>query len=261
MIPDFMIRAALAGLGVVAAAGPLGGFVVWRRMAYFGDATAHASLLGVALALGLGINLLGGVLAVAVLMALGLAAISGRGIGADTALGVMAHGALAAGLVGLSLFSNRAVNIETYLFGDILAVRWSDLAWIWGGALTVLGVIAWRWQAWLTTTLSPDLAASEGIDPRREQMLLTLTLAIVVAVAIKVVGALLITAMMIVPAAAARSLSRTPEVMAAGASIAGVLAVVGGLWLAWELNSPAGPSIVCVAVALFALSRLRQPPG
>ncbi|NVJ95077.1 MAG: metal ABC transporter permease [Marivivens sp.] len=258
MLSDFIIRAALAGVGTAIAAGFLGSFVVWRRMAYFGDATAHAAVLGVAIALGFQVSILGSVGVVAVLMAVGLWALTGRGFAADTVLGVLSHGALALGLLAVALVPSARVDLDTYLFGDVLTVSKTDLTVIWGGAAVVVGVLAWRWSRMLTATVSPDLAYAAGIDPRREQLILTLLLAGVVAVSIKVVGALLITALLIIPAAAARNLSRTPEAMAVIAVLCGIIAALGGVGLSFTLNTQAGPSIVCTAAALFVLSLLRR---
>ena len=252
MLDDFLVRAALAALGVALAAAPLGCFVVWRRMAYFGDATAHAAILGVALALALSVSVFAGALAVALLMAVTVSALSGRGFAMDTLLGVMAHSALAFGLVAVALLSGARIDLMAYLFGDILAVGRADLAVIWGGAALVLALMTWRWSALLTATLGADLARAAGIDPRREQMVLTLALAVVVAVAIKVVGVLLIAALLIIPPAAARPLSPTPERMALLAAAIGAAAGLGGLWGAYRLDSPAGPTIVCAAALIFA---------
>lgn len=256
MLDSFLIRAALAGLGVALAAAPLGCFVVWRRMAYFGDATAHASILGVALALSFNMSIFAGVLVVALGMATMVSMLSGRGYAMDTLLGVMAHSALAFGLVAVSFLEGVRIDLMAYLFGDILAVGRVDLAVIWGGALLVLGLVGWRWQRLLTATVSPDLAHASGIDPKREQLALTIALALVVAVAIKVVGVLLIAALLIIPAAAARPLARTPERMAAIAALIGAASALGGLWLAYQFDTPTGPTIVCVAAGLFALTSL-----
>lgn len=252
MLDDFMVRATLAGIGVAVAAAPLGSFVVWRRMAYFGDATAHAAILGVALALALEISVFAGTVAVALAMALTVSALSGRGYAMDTLLGVLAHSALAFGLVAVSFLSGIRIDLMAYLFGDILAVSRTDLVIIWSGALLVAGLIGWRWSALLTATLSEELAYASGIDPKRERLVLTLALAVTVAVAIKVVGVLLIAAMLIIPAAAARPLSRTPEAMALIAAALGAASVVIGLRAAFAFDTPAGPSIVCVAAVYFA---------
>ncbi|QMU59683.1 MAG: hypothetical protein GKR98_16760 [Boseongicola sp.] len=253
---DFMFRAALAGVGAAIAAAPLGCFVVWRRMAYFGDATAHASILGVALAFTFSTSVFVGALAVALAMAVIVSSLSGRGLATDTLLGVMAHSALAFGLVAVSFLQGIRVDLMAFLFGDILAVGRFDIAVIWGGAVLVVALLTWRWSSLLTATLNPDLAYASGIDPRREQLVLTIALALVVAIAIKIVGALLIAAMLIIPAAAARPLSKTPERMAAIAALIGALSVVVGLRSAFILDTPAGPTIVCVAALIFAVSSL-----
>jgi zinc transport system permease protein len=252
MLDDFMMRATLAGIGVALAAAPLGCFVVWRRMAYFGDATAHAAILGVALSLALSISVFAGALVIALLMALTVNLLTGRGYAMDTLLGVLAHSALAFGLVAVSFLSGIRIDLMAYLFGDILAVSRLDLSIIWGGAALVVVLIGWRWSALLTATLNEDLAYASGIDPKREQLVLTLALAITVAVAIKVVGVLLIAAMLIIPAAAARPLSRTPESMALVAAGIGSVSALVGLRAAYIFDTPAGPSIVCVAAVIFA---------
>ncbi len=251
-----MTRATLAGIGVAFAAAPLGCFVVWRRMAYFGDATAHAAILGVALSLALEVSIFAGALAVALLMALSVTLLARRGYAMDTLLGVLAHSALAFGLVAVSFLSGVRIDLMAYLFGDILAVSHLDLVVIWGGAVIVAGLITWRWSALLTSTLNEELAYANGMDPKREQLVLTLSLAITVAVAIKVVGVLLIAALLIIPAAAARSLARTPEAMALIAAAIGAAAAIAGLQGAYLFDTPAGPTIVCVAAILFGFLNL-----
>lgn len=254
MTDPFLIRAFLAGLGVAIAAGPLGCFVVWRRMAYFGDATAHAAILGVALSLLMGMPVAVGTMAVALAMALTVSALSARGHGVDSTLGVLAHSALAIGLVAISFANGVRVDLSSFLFGDILAVSSEDLVVIFTGAILVLALLVWRWQGLLLATLNPELATAAGVSPRREQLVLTLALALTVAVALKVVGALLISAMLLVPPAVARSAANTPERMAVGAVLVGIAAVIGGLWASWTLDTPAGPSIVTVAAIAFVLS-------
>jgi zinc transport system permease protein len=256
MLDDFLVRAGLAGIGVAVAAGPLGCFVVWRRMAYFGDATAHAALLGVALALGFGISVVAGTLGVALAMGVAVASLSHRTRAMDTALGVVAHAALALGLVAIGLVQGVRVDLQAFLFGDILAVDRTDLAVIWSGAMLTVALLVWRWQPLLTETLNPDLAQASGYDPRREQLVLIVALAVVVAVAIKVVGALLISAMLLIPAASARPLARTPEAMALIAVAIAVLSVLAGLWASLRLDTQTGPSIVAASAVFFAASLL-----
>jgi zinc transport system permease protein len=252
LLDDFFWRAILAGLGVALAAAPLGCFVVWRRMAYFSDAAAHAAILGVALSLAFSMSVFAGALVVALVMAWAVSALSGRGVATDTLLGVLAHSALAFGLVAVSFLEGIRVDLMAYLFGDILAVSRFDLLVIWGGAALVILLLAWRWNALLAATLGEDMAYASGINPRTEQMVLTLALAVVVAVAIKVVGALLIGALLVIPAAAARTLADTPERMACVAAIIGTVSVVLGLQTAFVADTPAGPTIVTVAAVIFA---------
>jgi len=256
LLDDFVVRAALAGVGVALVAGPLGCFVVWRRMAYFGDTVAHAALLGVALALAFDIGVIPAVLAVAAVVALAVARGTGRRYAADTLLGVLAHGGLAVGLVVLSFLPGGRGDLSAWLFGDILAVGVGDLALIWGAAGLAGLALWWGWARLLNSTINEELAWAEGGNPERDRLLLTLALALLVAAALKVVGALLITAMLILPAAAARPLARTPEAMVLAAALIGATAALGGLRLAWVADTPAGPSMVVVALGLFVVSNL-----
>lgn len=256
MMSDFMIRAALAGLGVAVAAGVLGVFIVWRRMAYFGDATAHAAILGVAFALGLALPVTGGVLAVALVAAILVHLLAGRQAAGDTILGVVAHGALAFGLVAMALVPGGRRDLDAFLFGDVLTVSAGDVALIWAGAAAIVAIVFWRWSRLLTATVSPELAHASGIDPAREGLVLMLLVAGLVALAIKVTGALLVTALLVVPAAAARPFARSPEGMAMAAAVLGALSVLAGLALAWVLDVPAGPAVVATATGFFVVTRI-----
>ena len=261
MIDDFLLRAGLAVIALSLATAPLGCFVVWRRMAYFGDATAHAAILGVAISFGFNLSIGIGVVAVALGMALSVTALSNRGHAMDGALGALSHSALALGLVAISFVRNVRIDVEAYLFGDILAVSQSDLWVIWAGALAVPVLILWRWQNLLTSTLNTEIARASGINPNREQLVLTLALAIVVALAIKIVGALLISAMLLIPPSAARNFARTPAGMVAVALVLSIFAGLGGLWLSFSADPPAGPSIVVAAAALFLLTQMFRRKG
>ena len=254
LLDDFLVRATLAAIGAALAAAPLGCFVVWRRMAYFGDATAHAALLGVALALLLSLPLLVGVLGVALAMAVALTLMAARRHTLDTLLGVFAHGGLAFGLVAVSLLPAAQVDLLALLLGDILAVGRSDLAVIWGGAFCVAGLVAARWSALLMATLSPDLARASGIDPQREALILTCALAVVVAVSLKVVGALMVSALLIVPAATVRPFVRDPRAMAAAAVAVGGVGAALGIAASVAFDTPTGPTIVAALTVMFAVS-------
>ena len=253
ILSDFMLRATIAGLGVALIAAPLGCFVVWRRMAYFGEATAHAALLGIALSLALELPIFAGTLVAALLMAWVVTQLSGRELASDTLLGVTAHAGLALGLVVASFLTGVRIDLMAYLFGDILAVTLSDLYIIWFGVIIGLVLIYWRWSPMLISTLNEELAYSNDINPRREKLFLTLALAVTVAVSIKVVGLLLISALLIIPAAAARNISQTPETMVITTAIIGVISAVSGLQFSYFFNSPPGPSIVCVSLVCFLI--------
>ena len=256
LLDDFLVRALLAGIGVALIAGPLGCFVVWRRMAYFGDASAHAALLGVAIALLADLPVLTGVLVVTSAMAAGTAALASGRYAMDTVLGVAAHAALAAGVVALALIEDVRVDLMGYLFGDVLAVSAVDVAVIWAGAAGI-GLLLWRcWPGLLNATLSEELAVAEGGHPARQRLLLNLVLAFLIAIAIKIVGVLLITAMLIIPAAAARPLARTPEGMAGLAASIGMLSVVFGLQGSITFDTPTGPSIALAAAMGFVAVNL-----
>jgi zinc transport system permease protein len=252
---DFLLRALLAGLGVAAVAGPLGAFIVWRRMAYFGDTLAHSALLGVALGFLLGVEPTGTVIAVCLGLALLLVALQQqRGLATDTLLGIMSHGALSLGLVAISFLETVRVDLMVYLFGDILAVTRTDLAWIWsGGAAALLGPV-FLWRPLLAMTVHEELARVEGVPTGLVRLGFMVLVALVIATAMKIVGVLLITALLILPAAAARRLARSPEAMALGAAVAGCVAVAAGLAASLRWDTPAGPSIVLAAAFLFALS-------
>ncbi len=253
----FMWRAAGAGIGVALLTGALGVFVVWRRMAYFGDTLAHSALLGIAGFL-LGVAPQVGVLVTALVVALFLVRMRKQAqLANDTLLGILAHSALSLGLITVAFVPGLRTDLMGYLFGDLLAVTPTDLAWIWGLGTLALLLLAWIWRGLLATTVHAELAAVEGVPTQRMELLFMLLIAVVVTLGMKTVGILLITALMIIPAAAARRLARTPEHMAMFAALLGSLAVLGGLWLSWELDTPAGPSVVVIAALLFGVSLFR----
>ena len=262
MLDDFVVRALLGAAGVAAIAGPLGCFVVWRRMAYFGEALAHSALLGVALGFLLGVSPGAGILAFCLLFAVLLTLLERqRVLATDTLLGLLAHSALAVGLVVLALAEGLRVDLNSYLFGDVLAVSRGDLALIGAVALTVAGILLWRWRELVSITVSEDIAAVEGVPVAGTRMCLTLMIAAFIGIGMKVVGMLLIVSLLIVPAAAARRLARTPAQMALIASLAGVLAVIAGLGGSLAADVPTGPAIVVAATLLFIASLLLPRRG
>lgn len=255
MMADFLWRALLGGIGVALVAGPLGCFVVWRRMAYFGDSLSHSALLGIALGFLLGVDLVVGVIASCVAVAVLLVGLQRqKRWGVDTLLVILSHSALSIGLVVISVTPHLRVDLSSYLFGDILAVGRADLAWIFGGGFAVLAALAAIWRPLLSATVHEELARAEGVAVEGIQLVFALLIAVAVALAMKVVGVLLVSALLIIPAATARRLVRTPEQMAAAAAAIGIVAVLAGLAGSLHLDTPGGPSIVVAAAGLFALS-------
>ncbi|SFN48010.1 zinc transport system permease protein [Izhakiella capsodis] len=249
----------VAGMLLALAAGPLGSFVVWRRMSYFGDTLAHASLLGVAFGLLLNINPFYAIIAVTVVLALGLVWLERRPmLPVDTLLGILAHSALSLGLVVVSLMANVRVDLMAYLFGDLLAVTPQDLISITIGVVVVTGLLAWQWRPLLAMTISPELAQVDGVNLQRARLTLMLVTALTIGVAMKFVGALIITSLLIIPAATARRFARSPEQMAALAVVFGAIAVTAGLTLSAYYDTPAGPSVVLGAAVLFIFSILKR---
>ena len=257
MFDDFFSRALIGGFGVAFVAGPLGCFIIWRRLAYFGDTLSHSALLGVAIALLLELNITLSVFIVSVLVALMLLVLQKRAsLSSDALLGLLAHSVLAIGLVVLAFMSWVRVDLMGFLFGDILAITTVDLALIWGGGAVVLAILAKIWKALFAATVSYDLALAEGGKPDQVNLVFMVLMAAVIAVSMKIVGVLLITALLIIPAAAARRFATSPEQMAVVAIILGIVSVYIGLNGSLEFDTPAGPSIVVAALACFVLSVL-----
>ena len=257
MTEDFVLRALAGGIGAALAAGPVGCFVIWRRMAYFGTALAHAVLLGIALGFLLELEPFVGVFAMCFILAGCLILLERqRLVSLDALLGVLAHAVFAAGLVVIAFMERLRVDLVGYLFGDILSVGALDLWLIYATAVISITALVWQWRNLLSVTVNRDLAAVEGVPVERVRFLLLLLLAGVIAVGMKIVGMLLVVALVIIPAAAARRVSATPEQMAVASAVIGIVAVVAGLFGSLEWDVPAGPAIVLVASVAFAASLL-----
>jgi zinc transport system permease protein len=260
MLDDFFTRALVAGIGVALVTGPLGCFIVWRRLAYFGDTLSHAALLGVALAFLFEINITIAVFLVSAFVSIALLLLQRRAsLSADALLGLLAHSALALGLVVLAFMTWVRMDLMGFLFGDILAVSRMDIAIIWIGGAIVLTILAVIWRPLFAGTVNRELAEAEGMKPQRADIVFMLLMALVIAISMKIVGVLLITAMLIIPAATARRFATGPEQMAVLAALIGAAAVVGGLFSSLEWDTPSGPSIVVAALALFVLALAPLP--
>ena len=258
---DFVYRALIAGLAVALLTGPLGCLVVWRRMAYFGDTLAHSALLGVALSIFWNVHPVFGVALLGLVIAVSLVWLQrNKDLATDTMLGLLAHTSLGLGLVVIALLQSRGMRIDlnAFLFGDILAVSQNELWIILASVLILIPVIKWLWKPMIAISIHEDLAKVEGIPVLKVRLMFMILMAIVVAVAMKVTGILLITALLIIPAAAARKFSASPEQMALLSMLIGMLAVLMGMFSSLQWDTPTGPSIVVAAAVLFFVSRLRK---
>ena len=255
MFDDFFIRALIAGIGIAIVTGPLGCLVIWRRLSYFGDTLSHSALLGVTLAYAFSINISLSVFIISGAVALLLLSLQKRTkLAGDSLLGLLAHSTLAIGLVLIGFLSSIRFDLMGLLFGDILAVTIEDIFIIWFGGLIILGILFYIWKSIFAATVNYDLAAAEGMKPDLSNFMFTLLLAGVIALSIKMIGALLITGLLLIPAATARSLSSNPRQMVILSILVGIISVILGLFSSLELNTASGPSIIVAALVLFILS-------
>jgi zinc transport system permease protein len=251
----YLLPALLGGTGVALIAGPLGSVMVWRRLAYFGDTLSHSGLLGVTLALILHLNVTLGVCIIALMVALGLTFLQAKlKVAGDTLLGLLSHTTLAVGLLALASRQDIQVDVLGFLYGDILTIQWRDVGIIYLGGALVLAALSQLWQSLLRVTVDPELAQVEGVRVQQVQIAYMVLLAFVVAIAIKIVGVLLITALLIIPAASARSIAKSPEHMAITASVMGIIAIVLGLFCSHIWDLPTGPAIVVASSLLFVIT-------
>ena len=255
MFDDFFIRALIAGIGVAFVTGPLGCFVVWRRLSYFGDTLAHSALLGVTMALAFEINIAISIFIISSVIAIILVKLEkNTTLPGDALLGLLAHSALAVGLVVIGFLSFIRFDVMGLLFGDILAVNVDDLIIIWGGGAIILIVLKIIWKPLFASTVNYELAEAEGLNPDRAKAIFTILMAAIIAISIKIVGLLLITGMLIIPTAMARNISDTPKKMVIFSICGGLLSVIMGLFSSLQFNTPSGPSIIAAALLLFVIS-------
>ena len=258
MLYDFLVRAIIAGIGIALVTGPLGCFVVWRRLSFFGDTLAHSALLGVLLSISLNINVSLTIFVVSSLVALILLRLEkSTNLAGDSLLGLISHSSLAIGLVILGFLSFIRFDVLGVLFGDILSVNTNDLLFIWIGGGLILAVLFYIWKPLFASTVNYELAEAEGMNPERVNAIFTILLAALIAISIKMIGVLLSTGLLIIPTAMARNLSNNPKQMVVLSIIGGLLSVFIGLYASFEINTASGPSIVVVALILFILSLIR----
>ena len=256
---SFILYALAAGMALALVVGPLGSVVIWRRMAYFGDTLAHAALLGVALAVAAEQLPMAGVVLIGVVIAVLLFWLEKqRDLSTDTLLGILSHSALALGLIVLSVIQSQGYNINlmSYLFGDLLAVDRSDLVLMYGAAFVILLIFSQLLSSLISISVNEELARVDGVAVEKVRFIFMILLALVIAVALKVVGILLITALLIIPAATARLFSKSPKQMVLSSVLLAAIAVVLGLYSSLSWDFPTGPAIVVSASCLFFILRV-----
>ncbi len=258
MFDDFFIRALVAGVGVAFVTGPLGCFVIWRRLSYFGDTLSHSALLGVTMAYSFEFNIAISVFIISSAIALILIQLQKKtNLPGDALLGLLAHSSLAVGLVVIGFLAFIRFDIMGLLFGDILAVTVDDIIIIWSGGVLILFVLKLIWKPLFASTVNYELAEAEGLNPDRAKAVFTILMAAIIAISIKMVGLLLITGMLIIPAAMARNISDNPQKMLLFSIVGGLLSVIFGLFASLEFNTASGPSIITASLILFILSLLK----
>lgn len=256
---EILFPAWLTGILLSLITAPLGAFVVWRKMAYFGDTLSHSALLGVALGIFLQINPYLAILILTVLLAVMMVWLEeNTSFSVDTLLGIISHSCLSLGVVAVGLLQNVRVDLMAYLFGDLLAMNYQDLLLIGTGVIIVLGNLIYFWKPLLSTTISPELAQVEGINTSKMRMLLMILTALTIALSMKFVGALIITSLLIIPAATARRFAKTPESMVIIAVFLSMIAITLGLIFSALYDTAAGPSIVIASAFLFLLSLMQK---
>ena len=258
MFDDFFIRALIAGVGIALVTGPLGCFIIWRRLSFFGDTLAHAALLGVTMAVFFEINIAFSVFLISSVVALILIKLQkSTKLPGDALLGLLAHSSLAVGLVVIGFLTSIRFDVMGLLFGDILAVNQNDLLLIWIGGAFILLILKFIWKPLFASTVNHELAEAEGMEPNKFNAIFTVLMAAVIAISIKIVGLLLITGMLIMPAAMGRNLSNNPQQMVKLSVIGGLLSVIIGLFSSLQFNTPSGPSIITAALILFCFSLIK----
>ncbi len=263
MLDDFFIRALIAGIGVALVTGPLGCFVIWRRLSYFGDTLSHSALLGVTLAYSFELNIALSVFLISSIVAIILIKLQSRtNLPGDALLGLLAHSSLAVGLVVIGFLTFIRFDVMGLLFGDILAVTVKDITVIWIGGAIILCILKLIWRPLFASTVNYELAEAEGLNPERSKIIFTILMAAIIAISIKMVGLLLITGMLIIPAAMARNISSSPKMMVIFSVIGGLMSVILGLFSSLEFNTASGPSIIAASLFLFILSlfKIKQSP-
>jgi zinc transport system permease protein len=255
----FIQRALIASVMVGILCPFIGNFVVLRKMSFFSDAIAHAAFAGIAAGLLLGIDMSISSVAVAVLIALIIAFLSEKtALSHDTVIGIAFSGAIAAGLLIIGMMKGYRADLFTFLFGDILAITGADLFLIFiVGVLTILILLIF-FKPFLQITFNRDLARVEGINVRLFEYMLFIIIAVVVTISLKIIGIILVTSLLIVPAAAAKNIASSMKRLFMISCLFGVVSGIVGLVGSVYLDTASGPTIVMVSIVIFFLTMLKR---
>lgn len=253
---EFIVKALLTGIGISIVSGPIGSLMVWQRMAYFGDTLAHATLLGVSIAMLLHINIYYGLIGTSCLIAVILTITNNKNFTNDTTLSILSNLILAIGLIIATTIKNFRLDLLNYLYGDILSVTSSDLCWILGMVIIVIGSLLIYWEKLVLITINQQIAIAEGVAYNKIRWILIILISLIFAVSVRLVGVLLINSLLIIPCCLAKSLAKSPTQMAFLGSIYGCLAIILGILGSIQFDLPTGPAIVVsnVLLLLFNLS-------
>lgn len=234
---------------------PLGCFLVWRRLAFFGDGMSHACTFGIAIALFLKIHFLLGILLTALLIAGILFVIEKyQNLSTDTLFSLISYSFFAAGIVALSLIKSVHINIEDILFGDFLAIQSPDLWTAMTLSFIAVSILIYYWPILLLSCLSPDLLKTTYPHADRANIIFILVTALVIAFGMYIIGALLLPALMILPAASSRMLSRGPKQMVLLSLTLSVIGCIFGIGAAYVLNTPPSATMVLSNAFIFIVS-------
>ena len=255
LLDDFLVRSLVAGAMMVSIAAPIGCLMVWQRLAFLGDTLGHAAVMGVGLGLLLQLPTMFGVLGVVMLIVISLSQVANFNSAlSETTLAIISHTGLAAGLILLGVLPSNTVSLEAILFGDLLAVTLVDLGMILVTTLILVFFLRRHWRSFVAVSVSREIAQAEGIEVRKIQFLMYLMIALLVAVMMKVMGVLLIAAMLVIPTSAARILSNSPERMVVYSALYGIASLSGGVLSSFQFDWQTGPAIVLSATVLLLVT-------
>ena len=254
---NFILLAIISGIGIAFITGLLGCFVVWKKMAYFGESLGHSAVLGIGIGLLLGIGDNIAVLLVIITFSLIVTYLQNKeAFSNDLILAVLAHGLLSIGIILISINPDPNFNLHSFLFGDILTVSLNEIFLIFLSAIFIYLIILTNWKALLITIISKDLAKSQNINNFKIELLFTFTMALAVAISIKIIGALLITSMLIIPSSCAKQLVNNPKNMVIISIIISILSILIGILCSYYFDIPSGPAIILTSFSAFFIINL-----